>query len=158
LAFAHGEGRDGATLLRMARGQGLLAGTLTGLAALAVGAASWFGIPVALPAYSDARGPILVVLVGMVVYSTGSAYGNLLSLLDRQRYHLAIQAVVLTLAVVLGIGLVTLGWGIMGPAVATASAMVAYAILLHLVVGWIGTRDVPTDRPTSMGSDVPAAP
>ncbi len=158
LAYAHGEGRDGAALLRLARGQGLLAGTLTGLAALAVAVAAWFGIPAALPAYDEAIEPILVVLVGMVAYSTGSAYGNLLSLWDRQRYHLAIQAVVLTIAVVLGIGLVGLGWGIMGPAVATASAMVAYAILLHLVVGWIGTTDVPTDRPTSMGSDVPAAP
>ncbi len=158
LAFAHGEGRDAATLLRMARGQGLLAGMLAGLGALAIAVASWFGIPIFLPAYIEAIGPILVVLVGMVAYSTGSAYGNLLSLWDRQRYHLAIQAVVLAMAVALGIGLVGLGWGIMGPAVATASAMVAYAILLHLVVGWIGTRDVPTDRPTSMGTDVPAAP
>ena len=158
LAFARGEGHDAATLLRMARGQGLLAAMLTGLAALFVAAAAWFGIPIALPAYREAIGPILVVLVGMVAYSSGSAYGNLLNLWDRQRYHLAIQAVVLVTAVALGVGLVLLGWGIMGPAVGTASAMVAYALLLHLVVGWIGTKGVPTDRPTSIGSDVPAAP
>lgn len=158
LAYARGEGRDVATLLAMARGQGLLAGALTAAGAIVVGGATWLVVPVALPAYSAAVVPILVVLGGMVAYSTGSAYGNLLNLLDRQRYHLAIQGVVLVFAVGLGVVLVRLGWGIMGPAVGSSSAMIAYAILLHLAVGWIRFDRIPSDRSSPIGSDVPAAP
>jgi O-antigen/teichoic acid export membrane protein len=132
LAFASGEGATGRTLLHMTRGQALVAGSLTSIAAVLVGLAAWFVIPAFLPDYAEAVGPILVVLVGMVAFSAGSAYGNLLNLVDRQRRYLSIQGTVLVLDVALGIVLVVGGAGLLGAAVGSAVAMVAYAVLLHL--------------------------
>jgi O-antigen/teichoic acid export membrane protein len=132
LGFARGEGADGATLLRMARGQGLLAAGLAATGAAIVVLTAWLVIPRFLPEYGAALPAIPVILAGMVAYSAGSAYGNLLNLVDRSRRYLAIQVVVLASDIALCLILVSTELGILGAALGSALSMSAYAVLLHL--------------------------
>jgi O-antigen/teichoic acid export membrane protein len=157
LAYASGEGATGSALLHMTRGQALVAGSLTAVAAVLVGLVAWFIIPAFLPEYVDAVVPILVILVGMVAFSFGSAYGNLLNLVDRQRRYLIIQGAVLALDIGLGVALVVGGAGLLGAALGSATAMLAYAVLLHLATRSIARATTPIHG-TEPGSDpdVPA--
>jgi O-antigen/teichoic acid export membrane protein len=160
LAFARGEGADGAALLRMARGQAILAGGLTAIAASFVALAAIFVVPAFLPAYVGAVGPILIILVGMVVYAVGSAHGNLLNLLDRQRRFLLIQAVVLGFDIALSVTLVRMGLGIAGAAVGSAVSMTLYSALLYLATAGLDAERIapPPASPhgSAEGPDVPA--
>jgi O-antigen/teichoic acid export membrane protein len=131
LAHARGAGAGGRELHRLAAQQGALAGGLTALAAGALALGTITLVPRFLPAYSDAVGPMLIVLVGLVALAGASAYGNLLNLLDQQRTYLAIQVAALVVDVGSAVLLVAAGFGLVGVASASSGALVFYALLLR---------------------------
>jgi O-antigen/teichoic acid export membrane protein len=132
LAFARGEGQSPEMLGRLARSQGVLAGSLTALASVAAAVAAIIGIPLLLPAYEPAMEPIIIVLVGMTAYAFASGFGNLLNLLDRQRRYLQVQLAALLINVGLAIALVRAGLGLNGVALASAIGLTSYALLLRI--------------------------
>jgi O-antigen/teichoic acid export membrane protein len=131
LAFARGEGQSPEALGGLARSQGLLAGTLTALAAVAAALAAVIGIPLLLPAYEPAVQPIIIALVGVTSYAFASGFGNLLNLLDRQRRYLQVQLAALLINVGLAVALVRAGFGLNGVALASAIGLASYALLLR---------------------------
>lgn len=131
MAFAHGEHVGRKELYRLARTQSVAAGMVTVAAVFPVGLAAWFGIPLLLPKYTPSIEPLLVTLVGLVVFAFGTGYGNLMNTVGAHRWYLVVQALSLVVNVAVSVFLVHLGLGIVGVALGTSVGMLCYSGLLQ---------------------------
>ena len=131
MAFAHGAGHSARDLLGLARSQGLMAGAVVGGLAVCTGVGAFVVIPLALPEYSPAVVPLVIALLGMVVYAFGSGYGNLLNTIGAHRRFLAVQTAAVGVNLVLGVSFLSSGAGLEAIAVASAAGMTFYSIMLR---------------------------
>ncbi|HEX5466484.1 MAG TPA: oligosaccharide flippase family protein [Candidatus Limnocylindrales bacterium] len=143
MAFAFGQRAGGAALYALARTQCIAAGALTGAAVVPVAVAGWVGIPLVLPRYTPAVVPLVIVLLGLVVFAFGTGYGNLLNTVGAHRRYLGIQAVSLTVNVISSVSFVRAGLGLPGVALGTSVGMVVYSVLLQLSARWAVRHLVP---------------
>lgn len=131
MAHAFGQGHDAATLVAMARAQGVIAGVLVGAIALGTALIAFVAIPALLPSYSEALLPLAVAMTGPVAYALGSGYGNVLNVIGAHRRFLSIQAVALIGNVIMAVALLGLGGSLVGLALASATWMGLYSMMLY---------------------------
>ncbi len=156
LAFAFGAGSSGAELLALAQRQSRLAVAFAGTLIATLGLAAWLAIPVFLPAFDDARGPLLISMLGALVYAWASGFASVLTSVGAQREYLAIQVAAIAADLAMAIILLQLGYGLLGVSAASALAMVLYSLGLR----WrarIAARRLPGLPSTRAGSLTPAA-
>jgi O-antigen/teichoic acid export membrane protein len=141
IAFAHGQGASGPALLRIAKEQSLIAGSVVAGIAVFVAVAAIVGIPWLLHDYTEAIAPLLVSLAGLVVFGFGSGYGNLLNAVRAHRLYLSIQAIAVVTNFGLAVTLVSLGFGLVGVALGVSTSMAFYSLMLRVAAG-IATRGI----------------
>ena len=102
-AFRFGGDNDERELRRRARHQGLLAGGLTGLAAIMIVASAIVLVPRFLPAYEPALAPMAVSAVGAAAYALLSGYPTSSGILRLGRRLVLVQGASLLVLVVLAV-------------------------------------------------------
>lgn len=83
-----------------------------------------------LPQYVPGIPAFRLTLLGVFFLSFVGGFGNLLTIVDRQKLYLAVQVFALGLAFVLNLIAIKAGWGILGVAGATLVAQVIYGLTL----------------------------
>ncbi len=144
MAFAFGEGDGGHELAAIARSQGRVTATAMGLVAVPTVAGAWVAVTYLLPAYREAALPLTIVAAGILAYAASSGFGNLLNVVGRQREYLTLQVLAIAVDLALVVGLLAVGAGLLGVAVATALTFGAYAFVLRRRAIDIA-RSIPTD-------------
>jgi O-antigen/teichoic acid export membrane protein len=143
MAFRYGAGWSGSQLLALAERQNLYALGLLAVIAVPTGLAGWVLLSAVLTEYLPAAVPLLIVLVGIVVASASSGFGNLLITIGAQRRYLTIQAGGLLLNVALAVALLGAGLELVGVATASAVAMVLYSLALRWAARRAAGRLIP---------------
>lgn len=107
----------------------------------------WF-IERFLPRYVPGIPAFRLTLLGVFFLSFVGGFGNLLTIVDRQKLYLGIQVFALGLNFVLNLLVLEAGWGIVGVAGATLATQAVYVLVL-----WLSCHRVLTAR--SPGEPVP---
>ncbi len=131
LAFAIGAGQQGPEILALAHRQSRLAVVLGGMFVVGISLVAWLGIPIFLPAYEAAVGPMLISMLGSVAYAWASGFANIMTTAGAQREYLAIQVASIAADVAIAIVLLRLGLGLIGVSTAFAVTMLAYSLGLR---------------------------
>ena len=132
MAIARGQGATAEQLFAMAHRQGVIAASLVLPVAGFIVAFALVGIPVLLPAYTDATGAVVSLSFGFTGLAFLTGYGNYLNVVGAQWRYLAVQGTSATAA----IPLMILGgflFGITGIALGMATSHLVYGALIYAV-------------------------
>ncbi len=112
LSHARGAGADGRQILTSAVQFGFVAGALTAVAGVVVAGTAVLLVPLFLPAYMEAIGPLAIGCAAVSVYAASSGLGYVLNLTGRQRALVLSQIIALGIDVALAAVFAAAGLGL----------------------------------------------
>ena len=129
MAIAYGRKGTAPSAYVMARTQNRMALLGTGLAGLLLVGAAWLLIPRFLPRYEASLVPVTLIVIGFVIMSAFTGYGNFLNVVGQQWAYLRAQLA----SAAVGITLMAAGALSLGPAGVSLAAAVSYGLYGALV-------------------------
>jgi O-antigen/teichoic acid export membrane protein len=142
LSHERGAGADGHRILASSVRFGFVAGGLTALAGVAVSGAALVLVPVALPAYVPALGPLAIGCAAVSTYAVSSGLGYVLNLTGRQRALVLAQVAALIADVTLAAVFANAGLGLASFPLALLITFAMYGVSVYILAHRAAHRDV----------------